>query len=114
MPLTFGAASIVTGAILFPLGRSQVPEACSGGNLFGNGDCDRLGRSDEVLAEDRRAAGQAMGLQRAGFITMVAGGAAVVGGLIWFGVDSSSSSSTAKRTLVPLVGANYLGLSGTF
>lgn len=110
-----GAASIVTGAILFPLGRSQVPEGCrnGGGDLFSNGDCDP--NTDKIKErQDQVDAGKAFGMQRAGFITMVAGGAAVVGGLIWFGVDSSSSSSSARRKIVPNVGLNYLGMSGTF
>ena len=106
-----GAASLVTGAVLLPLGRAQMPEGCEGGSLFSAGGCsETLPNLDQSQVD----AGKAMGLQRAGMITMAAGGAAVVGGLIWFAVDASGSSSSTARRVVPNVGPGYLGVSGAF
>ncbi len=54
--------------------------------------------------------------QRAiGAVSTIAGGAALATGVILLIVDASSShSASASRTIQPLLGLNYAGLSGTF
>ena len=104
-----GAAAIVTGAILFPIGKATLPKPpnCDGtATLFDNGNCTN--------DADAAKAGRAMGMQRGGIIAIGAGGLAVVGGLVWYAVDVTSKSNTTGRRIYPTFGPRSLGLAGTF
>lgn len=113
-----GAAAVVTGAILFPVGNAMIPSTCGGSPLFSSNKsstCTRTGTQEQAEA-DAEKAGRGKGMRLGGFITMVAGGAAVVGGLVWFAIDATSSSgtTTGRRRIVPLLSPTSVGLAGTF
>lgn len=112
-----GAAAVVTGAILFPVGSALVPDSCEGLGLFSPNSRSTCTANPGVDAtSDTEKAGRGKGLRLGGFLSMAAGGAAVAGGLVWAAVDaaSSSSSTTGRRRIVPILSPTELGIAGTF
>ena len=103
-----GAAALVTGAILFPIGSGKVSDAeaacpnhvCPAG-ASASIDSGNSGRTLEMI----------------GGIAMGVGGAALVGGLIWhFAERTTPRTQSAKPVIVPQVGPGYagVGLGGQF
>ncbi len=73
-------------------------------------NCKQPGVGDAVNSTDSDADSQ----RAIGAAGMIAGGAALTGGLILLIVDASSSHSSASRSVQPMLGLNYAGLSGRF
>lgn len=108
-----GATAIIAGAILVPIGGSKYPAECHDATLFKNGQCT-AGQNPAESTARAQDAGTAMGLKRAGFVSVAAGGAAVVGGLIWFALDVTSKPTTTGLRVVPTFSPSSLGFAGTF
>lgn len=111
-----GAAAIVTGSILIPVGSAKYSDlACRDATLFKNGKCQSIdGREGPQSLALGKEAGAAMGLKRAGVLTITAGSAAAVVGLLWLVFDVTSKPVTTGVRVVPTFSPNSLGLAGTF
>ncbi len=111
-----GAAVMVVGGILIPVGRGKITDAkCTGGERTGEWSC---GSQDQV---DMVSQGKTMAI--AGDIALGVGAAAVVGGLVWeFVANKPAPAKTDKPTtgrrvrVSPSVGPGMTGatIHGTF
>lgn len=127
-----GAAGIVAGAIMLPVGAGMFPDGCvdgtsgptcqpvcTSGGLFSDGVCTDFnnGPDSRAKAEQNQAAARtAKGVQRAGFVGLVAGGALVVTGVIWWLVDPGHEVVRGDRGIrwAPVVGPREVGVAGVF
>jgi tetratricopeptide (TPR) repeat protein len=101
-----GGAVAIAGGVLLGLGIRNENIAAS--------DCpDRKDCDDPDAA---RLGNQGIAMQRAGAVMLGVGGAAILGGILWFVLDSSSSESAKETTLVPTLSPHFSGLtlSGSF
>ena len=72
--------------------------------------CEQPGVGDAVNSADSDANSQ----RTVGAVSMIAGGAALATGVVLLIVDASSSHASASRSVQPMFGLNYVGLSGRF
>lgn len=115
IPVGIGGASIVTGAILVPVGLLALPEGCS----FSTGKCTPQPNdlNGAVRKERTEEAGNAKGKVLFGFGFIGGGIVAVAGGLIWHFLeptDASPSASTSRRDkpmIVPTIGSGFAGVN---
>lgn len=114
-----GAAVMVIGGILIPVGNSQVQDALDSPNCKQVGSTDKWQCSDENLV---KSAQQGQTLVPAGKVAIGIGAAAVIGGLVWEFVankpvpQEANKPGTACIRIAPSIGPGMNGalIHGTF
>jgi hypothetical protein len=106
-----GAVFAITGVVF--LAASSVPKECSYDlwDWFGQGTCTP--NTDELKS---KAAVGAF-LARAGTVSLIAGGAAILGGLVWFLLVPKTNGENAPKTaggFRPWIGPGQAGIVGDF
>ena len=103
-----GGAVAIGGGVLLGLGihnENLAAEECPDRKDCDDPDAARLGN-------------QGIAMQRAGAVMLGVGGAAILGGILWFVLDSSSSESAKENAIRPVFGVSpqFSGvtLSGAF
>jgi hypothetical protein len=104
-----GAATMVTGAVLIAVGMHEVPAECN----VSTKEC-AAPPDDPILA----SAHHGVAMADTGVGLAVGGGAVLVGGLVWYFLQSPTvtPSQTGTRGVTPWVGRDTAGVgwSGTF
>ncbi len=109
-----GAVGIVGGGLLFLSGSKKIDRS---NKLFDACAADGCGESDPRRAEVKDLDKQGTSQKTLGGIGLAVGGVGVGAGVLLFVLSSKSDSAeapAATASLSPWIGANSLGLSGTF
>ena len=110
-----GGAGVIVGAVLLIV-RPKFPKSCD----EATGKCkpdpaldpNSQPAKDGVL-KDQDAASTSVGLRTGGTVALIAGGAVLVGGLLWHFLEPTGpvTKASVKPSLTPAVAPGYAGLS---
>lgn len=115
-----GVASVITGAVLFVVGKNRFPDECRG-ELAKDA---ATGLEQCGTGEIPNRANSAVTQSSIGTGLLVGGSVALAGGITWFLVETFATSSAEKPTdaarrrvqprILPSFGLRSVGLQGTF
>jgi len=101
-----GGAALVTGAVLFGVGKNMYDDA--------EAECPKHGEDGEFCAEENADKGNTgRTLWNVGGGGLALGGAAIAGGLIWYFVHEPEQAdpNEGQTTVAPQLGPSFAGLS---